>query len=229
MALFFEATFDFLKQQITHWKVWLLLSMISFLVFFGVGMLGAACCLAYGFIFVTFVTLSGVIKFGLFVLLCVFLVRILQAGCGYLNLVSANVLDAAHGRPFRMSENRINRLATLFMYPCYLLAIALASCFLIIPGIFVWVYCSLAHWIMLEEGLSIFGSMVRSYQLVVGHFWAMLLMLVALSFVQFIPLFWLITLCFPIVSLSMASVYVQLKKRHMIASEDKENRCCAKS
>jgi len=210
-----RTSWNFVKAQSALFGSWAYLSLIAGLCMGGLFFVAAMIFLIL-FMFWTF--LVSILPFPallsvLFILLGIgALGLVLRRFIGYLNVVAINALDAVHGRPLRRFENRIESMKTLYVCCAYFMLIALGSLFLIIPGIIFAVRFSLAYWVMLEEGMGVRQSLMRSWDLTRGCFLSVAVLLLLISLECLIPF---LNIIFPLPFFCMANLFVQLHQRKL--------------
>lgn len=159
--------------------------------------------------------LSLAIDFFIGILVLILLGKFLVWGFGFFNAIAVNSLDAARGVPLRRFQNRVTGFV-YFMSPIvYFLIICIGLSFFIVPGIVFAVRFSLARYVVLDKGGTLWDSLMTSWDITRGYFWTLLLMYGILFVCYMIPFMFLIDLFFPISNLCMASLYVQLQQRQL--------------
>lgn len=205
-----SSCWSLIKAQTDHFGIWVVLSLISYLCIFTALFTWGVCSA------VVMIQVSSVLGRFFIATVCVAsLVLLLRYVVSYFNVLALNALDAAHGRTLRKFEHGVNRMATLGVVVSYVALISIGSVFLIIPGLVFAVRFSLAYLVMLEQGTTVWQSLILSWDLTRGYFVPVAVLLLVISLESCIPF---LNLIFPVPSFCMANLYVQLNQRKLTAT-----------
>lgn len=227
---------NFIRQQMKQFDVWFGLCGLSFLfgllfsctfvlvavvavwlliIMSPIGLLGTIILAVAAGHPILAPLLALVLILGAGVLGLVLLSKVMLWGLGFFNAIAVNALDQAHGKPMRKFKNRVTGLI-FFMGPVlYFLIICIGTAFFVIPGIIFGIRFSLARYVMLDQGGTVWEAFMTSWDMTRGHFWTLLLLYGISLVLYMIPFVFLIDMFFPFSNLCKASLYVQLQSRKL--------------
>jgi hypothetical protein len=215
----FDGIWIFIKEQLKRLDTWAMISCLSYLGTFGLGMLiGLLIVLAVGSFVVGYSFFSFPVAFiipTLFSLVILFLVfKIAKKTIGIANVLMLNILAAVENKTLPKFSIRDERLSISVLALVYCLFIIAGLLLLVVPGIIFLIRFSMAYMIMLDEKCSIKEALQKSWELTEGNFWPMFVFIFPMILIgSLIPLFSIVYFFIPLNMWVYGYIYHQLKQR----------------